>query len=244
MSGRSQAIATILTHAILDHRLISGAKLGERELSEIFNVSRIVIRQALIRLADDGLAVIELNRGAFVARPGPQDAIELYEAITLVEQGVAAQLIERVGPSGWQALRRHIEHQRQAHADGRDEVAETLGEEFHALFVRMSHNKVMQDIHAQLIRRTSMLRSLAAADCDYCDLIDEHSRLVDLLENGLLKEATDLIERHNRHVMRGYVVDHELHVELPLKEALEPYLSADGVKPHPISPRKPSGSAN
>lgn len=97
MSSRSQAIADILTRAIIDHRLVPGCKLGERELAEIFEVSRIVIRQALIRLAYDGLAQIERNRGAFVARPSMQEAMEIYDALTLVEQGVAAQLCDRLG---------------------------------------------------------------------------------------------------------------------------------------------------
>ena len=52
MSGKSKDIAIILNKAILDHRLMPGAKLGERELSELFDVSRIVIRQALVRLSE------------------------------------------------------------------------------------------------------------------------------------------------------------------------------------------------
>jgi DNA-binding GntR family transcriptional regulator len=75
MSGRSQAIADTLTRAIMDRRLAPGSKLGERDLAEIFGVSRIVIRQALIRLADDDLVQIERNRGAFVAKPGMQEAL-------------------------------------------------------------------------------------------------------------------------------------------------------------------------
>ena len=78
MSNRSQAIADILTRAIIDHRLVPGCKLGERELSEIFGVSRIVIRQALIRLADHGLAQIERNRGAFVASPSVEEAKNVF----------------------------------------------------------------------------------------------------------------------------------------------------------------------
>lgn len=224
MSNRSQGITAILTKAILDHRLVPGCKLGERELSEIFKVSRIVIRQALIRLADDGLATIERNRGAFVARPSLQEALELYDALTLVEQGVAAQLSERLGPSGWNELRQHVERQRQAVDAGNDALADLLGQEYHTLFVRLSRNKVMQDIHAQLIRRTTLLRSLIPADFDYCNLLDDHSRLIDLLEKRRLKPAMELIASHHNTVVRGYIMDRPAHVELTPREALAPYL--------------------
>lgn len=224
MSSRSQTITAILTKAILDHRLVPGCKLGERELSEIFDVSRIVIRQALIRLADDGLATIERNRGAFVAKPSLQEALELYDALTLVEQGVAAQLSERLGPSGWNELRQHVERQRQAIEAENDALADLLGQEYHTLFVRLSRNKVMQDIHAQLIRRTTLLRSLIPADFDYCNLLDDHSRLIDLLEKGRLKPAMELIASHHNTVVRGYIMDRPAHVELTPRDALAPYL--------------------
>ncbi|WP_136617950.1 MULTISPECIES: GntR family transcriptional regulator [Mesorhizobium] len=224
MSSRSQTIADKLTRAIIDHRLVPGCKLGERELSEIFNVSRIVVRQALIRLADDGLAQIERNRGAFVAKPSMQEAMEIYDALTLVEQGVAAQLSDRLGPAGWAELRQHVERQRQAVAAGNDALADVLGQEFHTVFVRLSRNKVMQEIHAQLVRRTTLLRSLITADFDYCNLLDDHSRVVDLLEKGRLKQAMDLIDTHHRAVVRGYIMDREVFPEMTPAEALVPYL--------------------
>lgn len=231
MSNRSQAIADILTRAIIDHRLVPGCKLGERELSEIFGVSRIVIRQALIRLADHGLAQIERNRGAFVARPSMQEAIEIYDALTLVEQGVAAQLSDRLGPAGWAELRQHVERQRHAVAAGNDALADVLGQEFHTLFVRLSRNKVMQDIHAQLARRTTLLRALITADFDYCNLLEDHARLIDLLEKGRLKKALELIDTHHRAVVRGYIMDRQVFPELTPREALHPYLDGDRTTP-------------
>ncbi len=64
MSSRSQAIADILTRAIIDHRLVPGCKLGERELAEIFEVSRIVIRQAR-----SGLPTTGWRRSSAIAAP-------------------------------------------------------------------------------------------------------------------------------------------------------------------------------
>ena len=224
MSNRSQAIAEVLTKAILDHRLVPGAKLGERELGEIFEVSRIVMRQALIRLADDGLVSIVRNRGAFVAQPSMQEAYEIYDALTLIEQGVAAQLAERMGPRDWAALRRQIEQTRQAMDAGNHALADALGPDFHTLLIRSSRNKVMQDIHAQLVRRTMLLRSLYFNHFDYCSLLDDHSKLVDLLEKRRVKQAMDLIDTHYRSIVRGFVMDDSVFPQASPVEALLPYL--------------------
>jgi DNA-binding GntR family transcriptional regulator len=224
LSSRSQAIAEILTRAVIDHRLVPGCKLGERELAELFDVSRIVVRLALIRLADDGLAEIERNRGAFVARPSLQEALDIYDALTLVEQGVATQLNGRLGAVGWAELRQHVERQRQAVAAGNNALADVLGQEFHAVLVRLSRNKVLQDIHAQLVRRTTLLRSLITADFDYCTLLDEHARIVDLLERGRMKQAMELMAVHYHAVVRAYIMDREVFPEMTPRQALAPYL--------------------
>jgi DNA-binding GntR family transcriptional regulator len=242
MSGRSHSITEILTRAIIDHRLVPGCKLGERELSEIFGVSRIVIRQALIRLADQGLATIERNRGAFVAKPSLQEAMEIYEALTVVEQGVASQLSERLGSTGWAELRQHVERQRNAVANGNHGLADQLGQDYHTLLVRLGRNKVLQDMHAQLHRRATLLRSLVAADFCYCDLLDDHSKLIDLLEKGRIKQALVLIDTHNRAVVRGYIMDREVFPELSPQEALAPYLQGSNDR-SPPDPGQPVSSA-
>lgn len=224
MSNRSQEIAASLTKAILAHRLVPGAKLGERELAEIFEISRIVVRQSLIRLAEDGLVSVERNRGAFVARPSLQEALDVYETLTLLEQGIAAHLADRLGAAGWAELRQHVERQRQAVETGNDGLADQLGQDFHSLFIRLGRNRVIQDIHAQLVRRATLLRSLFHSDFDYDVLLDEHAKVVDLLEKGRVKQAQDLIDSHHRLVVRSYALDAPMHQELSLREALEPYL--------------------
>jgi DNA-binding GntR family transcriptional regulator len=236
MSSRSRVIADVLTKAILEHRLVPGAKLGERELSEVFEVSRIVVRQALIRLADDGLVSIVRNRGAFVAKPSMQEAYELYDALTLIEQGVAAQLAERMGPRDWPALRRQVEQTRQAMDSGNHALADTLGPDFHTQLIRASRNKVVQDIHAQIVRRTMLLRSLYFNHFDYCRLLDDHSKLLDLLEKKRVKQAMDLLDAHYRSVVRGFVMDDSVFPETSPLEALAPYLANGRLTANAVSP--------
>lgn len=235
MSMRSQQVADALFRAVLDHRLIPGAKLGERELGEIFDVSRIVVRQALIRLAEDGLVEVERNRGAFIASPGIREALEIYDSLTVIEQGVAVQALDRIGVAGWGELRSHVQRQRAAVAGGREALADDLGQDFHAVFVGLIRNSVILEAHAQLSRRATLFRSLVRAEFDYCNLIDEHEKLIDLLEKGRLKPALDLISSHNNNVVRGYVVDRPSREYMPLREALAPYAATAYTAKPPIA---------
>ncbi|WP_341893569.1 GntR family transcriptional regulator, partial [Variovorax sp. YR752] len=55
--------------AVIDHRLAPGARLREEELAQAFDVSRTLVRQALHRLAQDGVVRLRPNRGAQVPEP-------------------------------------------------------------------------------------------------------------------------------------------------------------------------------
>ena len=187
-------------------------------------VSRIVIRQALIRLAEDGLVTIEHHRGAFVARPSLQEALEIYDTLTILEQGVASQLADRLSSAGWAELRQHIGRQRQAIESENHELADEIAQDFHSLLVRLSGNRVVQEFHAQLVRRTRLLRSLYRSQFDYCHLMDDHEDIVGLLESGRIDEAKELIDTHHRRVVRGYIMEGTIHPQMSLKEALEGHI--------------------
>lgn len=224
MSGKSKDIASILTKAILDHRLLPGAKLGERELSEIFNVSRIVIRQALVRLSEEGVVTIERNRGAFVIKPSLQDAHDLYDAASILEQGAIAQLSYRLSPSARAALRQHVEMQHKALEDHNEAMADMLGQQFHVLLVKLSQNRVIIDIYEQLSRKILLIRALYRAEFDYEHLLEDHERLVDLIEKRRFKKTQDLLHSHNRLVSNSYVLEEQARPPRSLAESLASYL--------------------
>jgi DNA-binding GntR family transcriptional regulator len=223
MSGKSKDISIILNKAILDHRLVPGAKLGERELSEIFDVSRIVIRQALVRLSEEGLVTIERNRGAFVIRPSLQDARDVYDAASILEQGAIAQLSHRLSPAARGSLRQHLVMQRRALKDRNEAMSDILGQQFHMLLVNLSQNRVIIDIYEQLTRKMLLIRSLYRAEFDYEHLLEEHERLVELIEKRMFKKTQDLLHSHNRVVSNSYVLEEQTPPSRSLVEVLAPY---------------------
>ncbi len=227
MGNRSDEISKIVTRAIIHKQLLPGCKLSEQTLADIFNVSRAVVRQALIRLSEDGLVTMERNRGAFVSRPTYREAVEIYDALTILEQGVAAQLAGRLGAQGWAELRHHLELQHKAVEEKNDQLSDQLGSAFHEVFVRLSRNTVVQQMHAQLIRRTALLRSLVNSRFDYCGLLHDHGMLIDLLEQGKIVEAQKLIAVHHHNVVKGYLMNDEPQPEIDTREALSRYVSQE-----------------
>ncbi len=80
-----------LRRAIIDGRLAPGARLTERELTEMMGVSRTVIREALRQLESEGLIANVPNKGPVVRELSLAEAKDLY-TIRAVLEGLAARL--------------------------------------------------------------------------------------------------------------------------------------------------------
>ena len=98
--GRTtEDVTSALREAILDGFLSPSTWLRESDLAEAFKVSRTPIREALQRLADEGLAVKTAHHGAMVASLSLEDVLALYVVREDLE-GLAARLAAVRCPPG------------------------------------------------------------------------------------------------------------------------------------------------
>jgi DNA-binding GntR family transcriptional regulator len=100
-------VAHILREAIFDGALQPSSWLRESELARQLGVSRTPVREALKRLAAEGLVDITARQGAMVSRMGVEDILEVYVVRENLE-GLAARLAAR--------------HRSQAHLDQLEDV--------------------------------------------------------------------------------------------------------------------------
>ena len=78
-------------NAILEQRLLPDTKLTEKDLCDVFGVSRTIIRKVLLRLSLDKVVEHRPNRGAVIAAPEPDEVREIFEARRLLEDGIVAE---------------------------------------------------------------------------------------------------------------------------------------------------------
>jgi DNA-binding GntR family transcriptional regulator len=91
-----------LRHQIQEGLWSPGEWLREARLCEEFKVGRTIVRRALRNLADDGLVVLEPNRGASVTVTTLQEVFDLYE-LRAGLYGVAARFACVRAPSALMA---------------------------------------------------------------------------------------------------------------------------------------------
>ena len=78
----------VIRHRILDLTLEPGKRIDDKLLMEQFGLSKTPIREALNRLATDGLIDLHPNRGAYVRPLDLDDVRQFFEAYITSERTV------------------------------------------------------------------------------------------------------------------------------------------------------------
>ena len=97
-------IAESLRDEILRGELAPGAALRQEELAERFQVSRIPVRDALLRLEAQGLVRIYPNRGAFVISLSADEVREIYDMRILLEGDLIERAVPRMTADHWRRI--------------------------------------------------------------------------------------------------------------------------------------------
>lgn len=201
-ASASEAIATRIRDAVVEHRLPPGAKLGEVALGEIFGVSRTKIRQALIRLAQEKLVSLQPARGAYVAKPDAREARELFDTRRVIERVLIERFAAGATREQLATLRQHLQSERQAIAAGDIATRNRLLGDFHVLIADMVGNRVMTDMLCELVRRSSLATLLFQTSRSASCSSDEHAVLLDAARRRDVIGAVKLMDEHLAHVER------------------------------------------
>jgi DNA-binding GntR family transcriptional regulator len=181
---------------IVEGRLQPGARVGQAELADALGISRGSVREALRRLAGDGLVVFEVNRGFFVADVGLERVLERLEARLLIEPGIARLAAERHQDTNLAALRRAVAAERSARTAA---AAHDASRAFHAALVAATRNDALARIFDALWIADVGRRLLASrrSQPDWQDSdVAEHDELLAAIEAGAGDRAESLMRAH------------------------------------------------
>ncbi|GAB3192814.1 GntR family transcriptional regulator [Hydrogenophaga aquatica] len=210
MATTTRQIVDSLTRAIVEHRLQPGAKLAEQRLADHFGVSRTLVRQALFQLSQHRLIKMEPARGAFVATPSAQEALQVFEVRRMLEIEMTRAFVRQVTPAQILALEAHVAEERAAvqsnDVPGRTEL---LGD-FHVRMAELLGNQVLADLLRDLISRCALITLMYQSSRAAAHSNDEHMLIVEAMSRRDEARAVHLMETHLRNVMANLTFDRQL----------------------------------
>ncbi len=158
-----ERVYTHLREQILDNTLPPGTVLSEVPLAASLGVSRGPIREALGRLAAEGLVTVRPRRGAVVSALTHEEFLQAYQVREALETLAIRLAVPNLTDEDVDRIDAIVD--RQALALERDDIDGffVLNSSFHQLFVDVSRNTTLQDMYRQLIAHMGryQMRSVA-----------------------------------------------------------------------------------
>lgn len=149
-----------LCDAIVDGTLAPGEQLHDGELCAWLGLSRTPVRDALARLADEGLVEMAPQRYTRVAPLDAADARDAFPLLAVVHALATELAVPRLTPEDLDALRRENDAFVQALTAADGARAYAADDRFHAVFVTASCNNEVQRALARVTPRLQRLQRL------------------------------------------------------------------------------------
>ncbi|PLW75726.1 GntR family transcriptional regulator [Cohaesibacter celericrescens] len=211
-------IYDIVRQQIIRNELTPGSRISEAELASGFNVSRQPVREAFIKLTNDGLLYVLPNRGSFVRKISINAVLDAR----FVREAIEADIVKLLAADHDAALDRElnsqIKHQTKAvRADDPDAFIH-LDELFHQTLAEAAQKSgawaVVQSQKAQMDR----VRYLSLIELDTSSLLEQHQAIVTAIATNDAAAAEAAMRSHLRKII----------IDLPAIAQVKPELFEPG----------------
>ncbi|GLV53396.1 transcriptional regulator [Dictyobacter sp. S3.2.2.5] len=207
----SDQVAQHLREMIIEGEICAGQALpSERKLAEQFDVSSVVIREALKTLSVNGLVEIRHGSGSFVTTPdqwrvaepiatliraGQADLLHVVETRAVLEIEISGLAATRRTASDLQTLDTILDRMESSQHDPVAHSAADMG--FHRALATSANNPVMALVLEPLLGpiQTLMLRGTRLAEAT-SRAVEEHRRIRDAVASGDREATREAMRLH------------------------------------------------
>ena len=182
---------------IFSGELTAGEKLTEQDVAERLGVSRGPVREAFRALDDVGLLQIEQNRGAYVRKINFEEAIEIHDIYSALEELAARSAARQLSAAQIEELKELVESM-DAAAEAEDlDRYYALNLSFHQGIVQGSGNRRLLSIYTRLLNELHLFRRFGLMQRGEMQLSNrEHHRILEKIAAGDPEGAAEAMRTH------------------------------------------------
>jgi DNA-binding GntR family transcriptional regulator len=186
-----------LREDILSNKYPPNEPLPEEAMATKLNVSRAPVREALRKLAAEGLVRLIRRQGAVVSSLSPQEFLDAYQIREALEVLAIRLAAPRLGPADLERLDHLNQTMGQCSAENDIDKFFSMNTAFHTLLVDRSGNEKLKEIYYPLVSqmRRYYMPSLYLRG-GFERSIDEHREIIQALTDGNPDRAAQLLHEH------------------------------------------------
>ena len=208
--SRAVDVERAVAQWIFKGELTAGQKLTEQEVALRLGVSRGPVREAFRALEDLGLVQIEQNRGAFVRKIDLDEAIEIHDVYSALEELATRTAARRLSARQIAELQSLVESM-DAAAEAEDlDRYYSLNLSFHQCLVEGSGNQKLLSIYNRLLNELHLFRRFGLMQRGEMQLSNrEHHQILDKIAAGDPEGAAEAMRSHTSERRRKMLLGSE-----------------------------------
>ena len=191
----------ILRERIIRIDLEPGCRLSESELAADFSVSRQPVREAFIKLAEEGLLEVRPQRGTFVRKI----VVEAVKDARFVREAIEADIVNLLARDADAALaadlRKQLELQKEVAPSDAIRFIE-LDEKFHRTLAEAAGKTYAWNVVESVKSQMDRVRHLSALQFPIAKLIGQHAKITEAIASGDARAAEAAMREHLREVLK------------------------------------------
>jgi DNA-binding GntR family transcriptional regulator len=194
-----EEVADQIRERIFNHQLAPGSWINEKELTELFGISRTPLREALKVLASEGLITMKLRRGAYVTEVDHDEISQIFKVIAILEGSACKLVAQTATDKDLEELDSiHLKLEKAAADRDIDRFFE-LNQDFHDKIQKISGNRWMRKVITDLrqvlkLQRRNSLTKMGRLE----QSLQEHRQILSALISRKGDLAQDLMVNHLR----------------------------------------------
>lgn len=194
----TEKVTKILEDEILSGKYKPGDRLIEREIAERLGISRIPVREAMLRLERWGLVVpTGANRkGREVIGIGRREIAENYSIKEFIESYALCEKSLQQDKTFFVALNKLIEEMDERVAKKDLEGYRKLNWKFHHEIAKSLGNEKLYNFFGDADKRTRWFQNLTLYSLRMERSIQEHKRLLEACKKSDLRQIRDMVKSH------------------------------------------------
>lgn len=200
-----------LKDAILRRMLAPGTQLVESTVSEKLNSSRTPIRNAIKRLASEGLINLIPNRGAFVIQPSKEEIVQAFDVRAELESSALRFAFERITDKDIEELRSIVDKEASATRDNDHAGYHVMNKAFHMFFARKSGNVFLIEFTEKIIDRINVYLQLYDEFYNVklaeFEGVTDHTEIVSLLQKKDMVSIEKMLRSHIAKSLKSLQID-------------------------------------
>ncbi len=187
-----------LRHKIITKQMKPGQRLPEVNIAVQMGVSRTPVREALRRLASEGLVLIIPNSGARLVSPSRKEVENAYLVREQLECLAVRLAVKNVAEKHLRRLEEAILSEEQAFKEKNLEQYLEINEAFHRIIADASGNRILGDYIDNILARTNVFIVFYDPfyDIDTNPSIEEHRHILKALQEKDEEKVVALMQEH------------------------------------------------